>query len=45
MERFHVIHHYVYGIFPGLVIIDGGYNKETTILENDILLFSNVYHN
>lgn len=27
-----------------LVIIDGGYNKET-ILESDILLFSSVYHN
>lgn len=32
-------------LFPRLVITDGGYNKETTILENDILLFSNVYHN
>lgn len=32
------------GIFPRWIIIEGGYNKET-ILGNDILLFSDVYHN
>lgn len=44
MEHFYVTHYYAYGMFPRLVIIDEGYNRET-ILENDILLFSNAYHN
>ena len=35
----------MFKVYFKLVIIDGGYNKETTILESDILLFSSVYHN
>lgn len=43
-EHFHIAHLYVWGMFLKLATIDWGCNKEMTILENDILLFSSMYH-